>query len=234
MILGPPPSERSRSTGFRLRRLPGRSTGVANRPRRILALLSLDAHKYGDILGLAFFGVSTLIIGYLALSSGQVPRPLGVLLVLAGTGYLVDTFSFFLIPGYGGSASPIVLASRWSPRSGSPSGCSPAVGASTTSPSAPRFRLLHPLMRTDWSERRPEHPRDHPVSTPGSPPWHAVGRTEPERGRSADVAVSDAVETDRHERCGRGEQHEQREGVHRFGGRERYVLERGEIDGPSG
>jgi Domain of unknown function (DUF4386) len=75
-----------------------------------LALLYLEAHEYGYILGLAFFGVSTLIIGYLALSSLQIPRPLGVLLVLAGTGYLVDTFSFFLIPGYDGSASPIVLA----------------------------------------------------------------------------------------------------------------------------
>jgi hypothetical protein len=75
-----------------------------------LALLYLDAHRYGYILGLAFFGVSTIIIGYLALSSRQMPRPLGVLLVLAGTGYLVDTFSFFLIPGYDGSASPIVLA----------------------------------------------------------------------------------------------------------------------------
>ena len=38
------------------------------------------------------------------------PRPLGVLLGLAGAGYLIDTFSFFLIPGYDGSASPIVLA----------------------------------------------------------------------------------------------------------------------------
>lgn len=75
-----------------------------------LALLYLDAHKYGYILGLAFFGVSTLIVGYLALSSRQMPRPLGVLLVLAGAGYLIDTFSFFLIPGYDGSASPIVLA----------------------------------------------------------------------------------------------------------------------------
>ena len=75
-----------------------------------LALLHLDAHKYGYILGLAFFGASTIIIGYLALSSRQIPRPLGVLLILAGTGYLVDTFSFFLIPGYDGSASPIVLA----------------------------------------------------------------------------------------------------------------------------
>ena len=33
-----------------------------------------------------------------------------MLLVLAGAGYLIDTFSFFLLPGYDGSASPIVLA----------------------------------------------------------------------------------------------------------------------------
>lgn len=75
-----------------------------------LALLYLDAHKYGYILGLAFFGVSTIIVAYLALSSRQMPRPLGVLLGLAGAGYLIDTFSFFVIPGYDGSASPIVLA----------------------------------------------------------------------------------------------------------------------------
>lgn len=75
-----------------------------------LALLYLDAHRYGYILGLAFFGASTLIIGYLALSSRQMPRGLGVLLVLAGTGYLVDAVSFFGVPGYGGSVSPIVLA----------------------------------------------------------------------------------------------------------------------------
>jgi len=75
-----------------------------------LALLYLDAHKYGYILGLAFFGVSTLIVGYLALSSRQMPRPLGVLLGLAGAGYLIDTFSFFLIPGYDGSASAVALA----------------------------------------------------------------------------------------------------------------------------
>ncbi len=75
-----------------------------------LALLYLDAHKYGYILGLAFFGASTIIISYLALSSKELPRPLGVLLGLAGAGYLVDTFSYFLIPGYDGSASAIVLA----------------------------------------------------------------------------------------------------------------------------
>lgn len=75
-----------------------------------LALLYLDAHRYGYLLGLAFFGVSTLIVAYLALASKQMPRPLGVLLGLAGAGYLIDTFTFFLIPGYDGAASPIVLA----------------------------------------------------------------------------------------------------------------------------
>lgn len=75
-----------------------------------LALLYLDAHKYGYLLGLTFFGVSTLIVAYLALASKQMPRPLGVLLGLAGAGYLIDTFTYFLIPGYGGAASPIVLA----------------------------------------------------------------------------------------------------------------------------
>lgn len=75
-----------------------------------LALLHLEAHEYGYILGLAFFGASTLTVAYLALTSGQMPRPLGVLLGLAGTGYLVDTFSHFLVAGYDGSASPIILA----------------------------------------------------------------------------------------------------------------------------
>jgi hypothetical protein len=75
-----------------------------------LALTFLEAHKYGYILGLTFFGVSTGIIGYLAYRSSRFPKSLGLLLGMAGLGYLVDSFSFFLIPGYDGSASAIVLA----------------------------------------------------------------------------------------------------------------------------
>lgn len=75
-----------------------------------LALQLLDMHKYGYILGLTFFGVSTLIIGYLAHLSGLMPKALGVFLVLAGAGYLADSFMFFLVPDYDGSISPAVLA----------------------------------------------------------------------------------------------------------------------------
>ncbi len=75
-----------------------------------LALVFLDAHKYGYILGLAFFGVSTAIVGAIALRSSHIPNLLGYLLGLAGIGYLTDTFMFFLIPGYDGAVSPVVLA----------------------------------------------------------------------------------------------------------------------------
>ncbi len=75
-----------------------------------LAALSLDIHAYGYTLGLTFFAVSTLIIGYLAIRSGVVPKALSVLLCLAGAGYLADSFAFFLVPGYDGSISPILLA----------------------------------------------------------------------------------------------------------------------------
>jgi hypothetical protein len=78
--------------------------------RESLALLYLDAHKYGYILGLTFFGVSTLITGYLAWTSHVMPRPLAVLLGFAGAGYIADCAMFFLLPGYDGSASAIVLA----------------------------------------------------------------------------------------------------------------------------
>ena len=75
-----------------------------------LALLSLDTHRYGYILGLTFFGVATMIIGYLAITSQRMPTPLGVVLSLAGAGYVIDSAMFFMIPGYDGAVSPIVLA----------------------------------------------------------------------------------------------------------------------------
>jgi hypothetical protein len=75
-----------------------------------LALLSLDTHRYGYILGLVFFGVATMIIGYLAWRAPQMPSGLGVVLGLAGAGYVVDAAMFLMIPGYDGAVSAVVLA----------------------------------------------------------------------------------------------------------------------------
>lgn len=75
-----------------------------------LALLSMDAHKYGYLIGLVFFGLHVAVLGYLFFRSTYFPRLLGVLLGLAAVGYLVDSFGFFLLPSYDGSLSPIALA----------------------------------------------------------------------------------------------------------------------------
>lgn len=48
-------------------------------------------------LGLAVFGLHLVLIGYLAFVSGYVPRWLGVLIVLAGVGYVVDSIGAILM-----------------------------------------------------------------------------------------------------------------------------------------
>jgi hypothetical protein len=65
-----------------------------------LVLLFLNAHSYGYLIGLVFFGFHCFVLGYLVYKSGYFPRILGVLLVLASFGYLIDSFSNFLLPNY--------------------------------------------------------------------------------------------------------------------------------------
>ena len=65
-----------------------------------LAMLFLDAHAVGYSLGLIFFGLNLLILGYLVWKSGYLPRILGILLIAASLGYLIDTFAKVLLPDY--------------------------------------------------------------------------------------------------------------------------------------
>lgn len=75
-----------------------------------LALLLLELHRYGYLLGLVLFAGNLLVTGYLVYRSGFLPRTLGVLAVLAAAGYVTDTLMFVLLAGYGGAASDLVLA----------------------------------------------------------------------------------------------------------------------------
>jgi hypothetical protein len=65
-----------------------------------LALLFLNGHNYGFLIALVFFGVHLYFISYLILKSKFVPKYLGVLLLLAASGYLIDSFANFLLPNY--------------------------------------------------------------------------------------------------------------------------------------
>ncbi len=68
------------------------------------AMLRIDAYNDIWFAGLILFGVHLGVIGYLAYRSGYVPRVLGVLLLIAGLGYVFDSFSTVL------SSSPIVVS----------------------------------------------------------------------------------------------------------------------------
>jgi hypothetical protein len=75
-----------------------------------LALLFLDLHQYGYGIAMTFFGLNCLVMGYLLAKSSHAPRTLGILLGVAGLGYLTNSFTFFLVPDYDGSAMPLLLA----------------------------------------------------------------------------------------------------------------------------
>jgi hypothetical protein len=52
------------------------------------------------LIGLFCFGVHLIVVAYLILRSGYVPKLLGYLLILAGAAYAVDTLAHALLPDY--------------------------------------------------------------------------------------------------------------------------------------
>ncbi len=84
-------------------------TVFADGQRHALALLALEAHSYGYVIGLVFFGVHCLLLGWLVLTSRSVPGLLGGLLILAGAGYLIDGFGQTLFPGYAEQAATLQM-----------------------------------------------------------------------------------------------------------------------------
>jgi hypothetical protein len=68
------------------------------------AMVKLEAFDHTWMAALLLFGVHLALLGYLAYTSGYVPRLIGVLLVIAGVGYAFDTFSSVL------SADPMVIS----------------------------------------------------------------------------------------------------------------------------
>ena len=61
-----------------------------------------EIQQFYDIwsLGLGLFGIHLLLIGWLAFTSGFVPRVIGVLVAIAGAGYLIDSLGGLLYATY--------------------------------------------------------------------------------------------------------------------------------------
>ena len=67
--------------------------------RQAMAMLFLDLHRYGYVIGW-IFGPYLFFFGLLVFRSGFLPRVLGILLIAACIGYLADSLTPLLLPSY--------------------------------------------------------------------------------------------------------------------------------------
>jgi len=66
----------------------------------VAALNSIDAFTTIWVTGLGLFGIHLLLVGYLAYRSGFMARIFGILLAVAGMGYLADAVGTLLVDGF--------------------------------------------------------------------------------------------------------------------------------------
>ncbi len=65
-----------------------------------LALLFINFHSHGYFIAGVFSGLFLLPLGYLVFKSGNIPKVLGILLMLGCIGYLTELFVVFVFPSY--------------------------------------------------------------------------------------------------------------------------------------
>ena len=58
----------------------------------------LDLSHYGAYIAAIFWGLWLLPLGYLIFKSNFIPKLIGILIIVAGFGYLVDSVALFLLP----------------------------------------------------------------------------------------------------------------------------------------
>jgi hypothetical protein len=71
-----------------------------------VALLSIKVSGYGQAVFTMFYGVGSVLLGYLIHRSGFLPKFIGILLALSGVGFVAKTFTWALAPSY---SSPLLL-----------------------------------------------------------------------------------------------------------------------------
>lgn len=75
-----------------------------------LAYLFLRLHGRGITVASIFWGLWLFPFGILVMRSGFIPRPIGVLLIVAGSGYLASSFTTLLLPDYASVVNPVAMA----------------------------------------------------------------------------------------------------------------------------
>jgi hypothetical protein len=74
-----------------------------------LAYLFLRINSWGTQIIQIFWGLWLFPFGVLVYKSDFIPKILGVLLIIAGFGYVLDTFMFLILPQYDGVPSTLIM-----------------------------------------------------------------------------------------------------------------------------
>lgn len=74
-----------------------------------LSLLSIKLHGSGYNISLLFFGLHLIVLGYLIYRSAYVPKLLGVLLLIGGLCYNINSLTWFLFPAFVKVIYPAIL-----------------------------------------------------------------------------------------------------------------------------
>ncbi|SFM29163.1 DUF4386 domain-containing protein [Methanolobus profundi] len=80
-------------------------------PEMIQAQVMLFFTAFNDtwLIGLIFFGIHLAFLGYLIIRSGYIPKFIGILLMIASAGYLIDSFANVLLVSYAEYAGIFML-----------------------------------------------------------------------------------------------------------------------------
>jgi hypothetical protein len=70
-------------------------------PSQGLVSFFLELHEHGIFVSQIFWGLWLFPMGYLVFRSGFLPKFIGILLMIGCMGYLIDSFTHFLLPDFG-------------------------------------------------------------------------------------------------------------------------------------
>ncbi len=84
-------------------------SAVSPQQLQALAYVALKTHNHGFALGLIFFGMTCIALGYLIVRSGYLPKVLGMAMQLAGVCYIVNSFVLVLAPELAPRLFPAIL-----------------------------------------------------------------------------------------------------------------------------
>lgn len=80
-------------------------------PQQLHALaytfIKLDSYGFG--FGLLFFGFECIVVGYLIIRSGYLPKWIGVLMQIGGLCYIINSFALILAPQFADMLFPGIL-----------------------------------------------------------------------------------------------------------------------------